>query len=160
MIGWHVGLENGKILVLEAKTPIESVTLQFCSSAFDGRAYMYDYIPLFCVDAITYACCNTNAGLNHFCLLKKPLMTTKSTNASYKTPWIGFLHHTLYCCNEIQLSAIIMWFNIVRYYINNSRKWGRTSIRYWIHKRQPIAHPNRWAMGCILWIFGRKSSAL
>ena len=35
----------------------------------------------------------------------------------------------------IQLSAVITRSNIVRYYINDYRNWGNTSIRYWIHKR-------------------------
>ena len=36
--------------------------------------------------------------------------------------------------NHIQSSAIITWSNIVRYYINNYRNWGRISIRCLIHK--------------------------
>ena len=61
---------------------------------------------------------------------------------------------------HIQSSAVIMWSNIVRYYINNYRNWCRILIGCWIHKRHPIAHPNRWAMGCLLWIFVRKFTTL
>ena len=49
---------------------------------------------------------------------------------------------------RIQASAIITRSNIVRYYINDYRNWGRISIRCWIHERCPIPCPNRWAMGC------------
>ena len=38
----------------------------------------------------------------------------------------------------IQWNAIIKRYNIVRYYINDYRNWGRISIRCWIHKRDPI----------------------
>ena len=37
--------------------------------------------------------------------------------------------------NNIQSSTVITESNIVRYYINNYRNWGRISIRCWIHKR-------------------------
>ena len=40
-------------------------------------------------------------------------------------------------CVIIQLSAVITWSNIVRYYINNYRNWGRISIRCWVHKNIP-----------------------
>ena len=38
----------------------------------------------------------------------------------------------------IQSTAVIMRSNIVRYYVNNYRNWGRISIRCWVHKRHPI----------------------
>ena len=60
----------------------------------------------------------------------------------------------------IHLSGIITWSNIVRYYVNNYKNWGRISIRCWIHIRHPIPHPNGWAMGCRSWIFVRKFTAL
>ena len=47
----------------------------------------------------------------------------------------------------VQLSAVITRSNIVRYYINNYRNWGRISIRCWIHKSRPIPRPNGRAMG-------------
>ena len=34
--------------------------------------------------------------------------------------------------------------NIIRYYIGNYRNWNRISIRYWFHKRHPIAR-HLWA---------------
>ena len=57
---------------------------------------------------------------------------------------------------SIQSSAVIMWSNIVTYYTNNYRNWGRILIRCWIHKRHPIPHPNGRDMGCLSWIFVRK----
>ena len=50
---------------------------------------------------------------------------------------------------SIQSSAVIMWSNIVTYYTNNYRNWGRILIRCWIHKRHPIPHPNGRDMGCL-----------
>ena len=41
---------------------------------------------------------------------------------------------------HLQLSAVITCSNIVRYFMNNYRNWGRISIRCWIHKRHPIPH--------------------
>ena len=60
----------------------------------------------------------------------------------------------------IQLSAVITRSNIIRYYINNYRIWGRILIRCWIHWRHPISRPNGRATGCLLWIFVRKLTAL
>ena len=62
-------------------------------------------------------------------------------------------------CN-IQSSAVIMRSNIVSYYIKDCRNWRRISNRCWIHKRHPIPHPNGQAMGCLLWMFVRKLTAL
>ena len=52
--------------------------------------------------------------------------------------------------NVIELSAVIMQFNIVRYYMNDNRNWGRLSIRCWIHKRP---RPNGRAGGVLMNIF-------
>ena len=60
----------------------------------------------------------------------------------------------------IQSSAVITRSNFVRYFINNYRTWCRISIRCWIHKRHTIPRPNGRAMGCLLWIFVRKLTAL
>ena len=60
----------------------------------------------------------------------------------------------------IQLSAVITRSNSVRYYIDDYRNWSRISIRCWNHKRHPIPCPNGRAVGCILWIFVRKLTAL
>ena len=57
---------------------------------------------------------------------------------------------------ELQSSAVITRPNFVRYYIDNYRNRTRISIRCWIHKGHPIPHPNRPAMGCLLWIVVRK----
>ena len=69
--------------------------------------------------------------------------------------WMGRFWHNL-----LQSNAIITRSNLVRYYINNHRNWGRISIRCWTHKKHPIPPPNRRAMGCPLWIFMRKLTAL
>ena len=60
---------------------------------------------------------------------------------------------TVVCC-------FIMWSNIVRYFMNDYRNWGRISIRCWIHKRHTIPLPNGRAMGCLLWLFVRKLTPL
>ena len=73
----------------------------------------------------------------------------------------GFNHahvHTMFL--SIQWSAVITRSNVVRYYMNNQKNWGRISIRCWIHKIHPIPRPNGRAMGCILLIFVRKLTAL
>ena len=49
----------------------------------------------------------------------------------------------------IQSSAVIMRSNILIYYINNERNWGRISIRCRTHKRHPIPRPNAWAVGVL-----------
>ena len=49
---------------------------------------------------------------------------------------------------------------IVGYCLNNCRNWGRISILCWIHERQPVPHPNGWAMECLLWIIARKLTRL
>ena len=61
---------------------------------------------------------------------------------------------------KLQSSAALTRSNIARYYKNSCRNCGRISIRCWIHKRHPTSHPNRWAMGCLLWMFMRKLTAL
>ena len=61
---------------------------------------------------------------------------------------------------HVQSSAVITRSNIVRYYFGDYRNWSRTSIRCWDHKTHPIPRPNGRAMGCILWIFVRKPTAL
>ena len=48
---------------------------------------------------------------------------------------------------QLQSSAVITWFEIVRYCINSCRNWSWISIRCWIHKRHPIPCPNGRAMG-------------
>ena len=50
---------------------------------------------------------------------------------------------------NILSSAVITLSNIVRYYPNIYRNWGRISIRCWIHKKT-IPHLNGRAMGCLL----------
>ena len=57
---------------------------------------------------------------------------------------------------DMELSAVITQSNIIRYYINNYRNWGRISTRYWIHRRHTIPRPNGWAVECLLWIFLEK----
>ena len=49
--------------------------------------------------------------------------------------------------NSIQSSVVITGSNIIRYYLNNYRNWGR----------HPIPLPNGGTMGCLLRIFVRKS---
>ena len=60
----------------------------------------------------------------------------------------------------LQLSAVLTRPNMTWYCIHHSSDWGRIYIRISIHKRHPISHPSGWAMGCILWGFWRKLTAL
>ena len=62
--------------------------------------------------------------------------------------------------DSINSNAVIMRSNIVRYCIYDSTNWGRIPIRWLTHKRHPISRPNGRAMGCLLWIFERKCTAL
>ena len=73
----------------------------------------------------------------------------------YRTQNRSSPFHKIYR-TQLQSSAVIMWPNLVRYYINNHRNWSRIWIRCWIHKRQPIPCPNGQGMGCLLWIFVKK----
>ena len=65
-----------------------------------------------------------------------------------------------YLGREVQSSAVIMRSKIVRFCINNCRNWDIISIGCWIHKRHPISHPSGRAIGCLLWIFVIKLTAL
>ena len=56
----------------------------------------------------------------------------------------------------IQSSVVIKGSNIVRYYINDYRNWGRISIRCWIDKRHPIPRLTGELWGCLLWTFVRQ----
>ena len=79
--------------------------------------------------------------------------------ASYHVPKVWASEKTLYRV-VLQSSAVITRSNIVRYYKNDYRSWGKISFRCWIHKRHPIPRPNGRAMVCLLWIFVRKLTAL
>ena len=50
--------------------------------------------------------------------------------------------------------------NLSRYYIRHCDNSGRIWIRSQNHNRHPISHPHGRAMGCLLWGFGRKLTAL
>ena len=63
----------------------------------------------------------------------------------------------------LHLTVIVIRSNISSwswYCIDHCSDWGRVLITVWTHKRHPIARPNGWAMGCILWRFGRKLTVL
>ena len=62
--------------------------------------------------------------------------------------------------NNIHSNAVITQSNIVRYCIKVCWNWGTISIKCWIHKRHPIPRPLGRDMGCLLWIFLRKLTAL
>ena len=51
------------------------------------------------------------------------------------------------CFVIVQWSAVITRSNIVRYYINNYRNWGRISIRCWTLKRHAIPRPHERVIG-------------
>ena len=75
------------------------------------------------------------------------------------TPYLT-LKRKLWGVNCIQSSAVITRSNIVSYCINNCSNSGRISIKCLIHKRHPIPRPNGRVMGCHLWTFFRKFTAL
>ena len=54
------------------------------------------------------------------------------------------------------LSGAIYWIIIKILHTACSKYKARIEIILWTHKRHPIAHPDGWAMGCLLWVFGRK----
>ena len=74
----------------------------------------------------------------------------------YLLHWGSHMKAALTCCLVCMFWEIRIRFtvgcrynavNIVRYYINNYRNWGRISIRCWIHKRHPIPRPDGRAKG-------------
>ena len=60
----------------------------------------------------------------------------------------------------IQSSAVITRSNLSRYYTRQGNNGGRNWIRYQNHNRHSIPRPHGRAMGCLLWGFWRKSTAL
>ena len=66
---------------------------------------------------------------------------------------ITYHHDDLDHRRYLQSSAIITWCNIVRYYMNDYKNWGRISIRCCIHKRRlPTLTGKLWAVFCeYLW---------
>ena len=74
----------------------------------------------------------------------------------------GQYMYVLSLIHTVLLWIGVLWVtrpNIVRYFINNYRNWGRISIICWIYKRHTIPRPNGRAMGWLLWIFVRKLTA-
>ena len=61
---------------------------------------------------------------------------------------------------KIQLSAVITRSNLSRYYIRHCDNSGRKWVRFENHNRHPIPRPHGRAMGCLLWGFRRKLTAL
>ena len=51
------------------------------------------------------------------------------------------------CFVIVEWNAVITRSNIVKYYINNYRNWGRISIRCWTQKKTAIPRPHGRAMG-------------
>ena len=60
----------------------------------------------------------------------------------------------------IQSSAVITRSNLLWYCHWHCNDWGRTEIKLQTHNRHPIPHPHGRAMGCLLWGFERKLTAL
>ena len=64
---------------------------------------------------------------------------------------------------NVQSCAVITRSNIRGYCIHHCKSLqslGQNIIRAWIHKRHPIPRPSVRAMGCLLWWFRRKLTAL
>ena len=81
--------------------------------------------------------------------------------------WCGICYdiYMMYCIwyiwyGIIQSSAVKTRSNIERFCIKNCRNWDMISIRCWIHKIHPIPRLNGRVMGCLLWIFVIKLTAL
>ena len=87
-----------------------------------------------------------------------PLNFPRSTihGAQVRLQYIAILFRDRSWYSHLHSRAVITRSNIVNYYINNYRNWGRISIRCWIL----IPRPNGRVMGCVLWIFVRKLTAL
>ena len=64
--------------------------------------------------------------------------------------------HWKYIVKMIQLSAVNIQSNLSWYYHQHCDDSSRTYNRLQTHNRHPIPRPHRWAMGCLLWRFGRK----
>ena len=62
--------------------------------------------------------------------------------------------------NMIQSTDVITrsnsWLYCIRHCENSARRW----TRYYNHNNHPISRPHERAMGCLLWGFGRKLTAL
>ena len=51
-------------------------------------------------------------------------------------------------CNFKCLSPILWVSNVAKYGIHHCSYWGRSQIRIWTHKMNPISHPDGQTMGC------------
>ena len=62
--------------------------------------------------------------------------------------------------SNIQLSAVIMRSNITLFFIWHISGWSKICIRGYIHKRHPMSCPCGHVIGCLLWGFRCKLTAL
>ena len=99
---------------------------------------------------------------NNIPVLVQIMAWHQSGSKSLSWPMVGSLlmPQWVKSVTKIQSSAVITRSNIVRFYNNDYRNWDRKSIKCSIHKRHPIPRPNGRAMGCLLWIFGRRLTVL
>ena len=90
----------------------------------------------------------------------QPPMPFPSVFANFRKIWFTFLFSKINSARQglhyitawpcfviVQWSAVITRSNIVRYYINNYRNWGRISIRCWTLKRHAIPRPHERVIG-------------
>ena len=84
----------------------------------------------------------------YFCVWLTISLNCDIISISEMSPWSHKVWAGFWFC-QMQSSAIIMRSNIVRYYINNYRNWGRISTRCWIHIWNPIPRPLGRGMGCL-----------
>ena len=87
--------------------------------------------------AISVSVCKFEKNRIYFSVFKNVFSKTEVTLLSAVWP----------CFVIVQWSAVITRFNIVRYYINNYRNWGRISIRCWTLKRHAIPRPHERVIG-------------
>ena len=61
---------------------------------------------------------------------------------------------------SIRSGAVKTRHNIIWYCLHHCSNCNRIYVRVWVHERHPIPRPNGWAMGCLLWEFGRNLTVL
>ena len=88
------------------------------------------------------------------------LSMTRLWHLLYDVQSFSIPHYDYSFSGQTKLSAVITRSHIVRYWINNCRKWSRISSGHWIHERHSIPLPIGRAIGCLLLMFSRKLTAL
>ena len=95
-----------------------------------------------------------------FRLINPPGMIISPAPIEAQQSSVHMLWNTLqYIKNKIQSSVVTILSNITWYCTQYNSDRSRMNMRVFIHKT-PLSRPHGWAMGCLLWRFGRKLSTL